>query len=130
MPRTAREVLESVYREAIFEVDFEGGPEQFAVGTTGSLHPPFFGITAYNAGFERPSHEANVAANRELVRLITELGVPFLPAVGRNREGTYVEPSFAVFGISEASALELAHRFRQAAVVHWDGERARIVWCD
>jgi hypothetical protein len=130
MIRTVREALESVYREAIFEVDFEGGREQFVVGTTGSLRPPFFGITAYNAGFERPTLEENEAANRELVRMITELGVPFWPAVGRDRESTHVEPSFAVFGISEETAIALARRFRQAAVVHWDGERARMLWCD
>ena len=129
MGRTAREALEFAYSEAVFEIDFEDGPEQFVVGAIGSARPPFFGITAYNPGFERPSPQENEAANRELVRRITELGVPFRPAVGRNRESTYAEPSFAVFGISEATAIALARRFRQAAVVHWDGERAGIVWC-
>ena len=130
MTRTSREALESAYREAIFEVDFEDGSEQFVVGSTDSLRPPFFGITAYNPGFDRPSREENESANRELLRMITELGSSFRPAVGRDRESTHVEPSFAVVGISEETAVQLSRRFGQAAVVHWDGERAQILWCD
>jgi hypothetical protein len=128
--QTRREALAQAYNAAVFEVDFPSGPLLFDIETVAAPCAPFFSLSAYNPGFERPSPEVNEQRNAQLERDLIAAGATVLPAVGRDRENTYREPSFAAFGISESTALELARRYDQAAVAHWDGRSFRIIWCD
>lgn len=125
-----RETLEQAYNEAEFEVEFPARSLVFDINTDAAACDPFFTLTAYNPGHERPPREVNERLNADLKRDLIAAGATVLPAVGRNREGTYGEPSFAAFGIDQATALELARRYRQAAVAHWDGHSFRLIWCE
>jgi hypothetical protein len=125
-----RETLGAIYNSAVFDVDFEDGSESFRVGPGASSREPFFLITAYNPGFERPTQAENEHANKALRATLLASHVTFLPARGSSDSGRHSEPSFALFGVSEARALAIARRFRQAAVYAWDGVEGRIIWCD
>jgi hypothetical protein len=125
-----RRELGAIYNSALFEVDFEDGTERFRVGPGRSGRPPFALVTAYNPGFERPSVAENEHANKALRALLAASNITSLPARGSSDPETHTEPSFALFNIAEAEALNIARRFRQAAVFAWDGHEGRIVWCD
>ncbi len=129
MPDSRPDSLHELYESAIYEVDFADGRECFHTGHNTSSRPPFFVVTAYNPGHERPSAETNEQANRELETALHEANITFLPASGRNPEGTHVEPSFALFGVPTDRVLTFARRFGQAAVFHWDGDRGSVL-CD
>lgn len=122
--------LSAIYNSAIFEVDFEDGPERFYVGEQESTWPSFFLITAYNPGMERPTLTENEHANKALRAYLLISHLVILPARGSSDSGQHTEPSFAIFDVTEAAALAIARRFRQAAVFAWDGKQGRIVWCE
>lgn len=125
-----RQELSAIYNSAIFEVDFEDGPERFHVGEQESNRRPFFLVTAYNPGVERPTQAANEHANKALRAFLLASHITFLPARGSSDSGRHTEPSFAIFDTTEAAALAIARRFHQAAVFAWEGHRGRIVWCE
>lgn len=124
--------LVDAYEAAVFDVEFSSGLCSFDASGQLSGAPvreAFGGITAWNPGSERLSRRENEAANARLAEAIDARGWCRLTAVGRDRDVTYSEPSFAVFGATQLEVVELAREFRQAAIFWWDGERCRVVWC-
>ncbi len=130
MNPTLRARLTRLYDTAVYEVAFPDGWKVFHVGAHGPRTDPFVLITAYDPAGAQTSAAENQAANERLARTLHSRGWHVLEALGRSPDGSHVEPSFAVFGIPLAEALEVAREFDQAAVFVWDGARARIAWCD
>jgi hypothetical protein len=129
MPRQPNPVLARAYESATYEVDFPNETVAFHAGAGPPREPPFVVLTAFNPGHARPSAAENEAANEDLRRLLDRRGLAWLPARGTNADRTHVEPSFAVFNLPIAEALEIARHFRQSAVFSWDGHRGTIEWC-
>lgn len=125
--------LVRAYEETLFIIDLGNGEEIICeVGKPPSAPLPaetMTVITAWNPGLVRPSEEDNRAANERLQELLRARGCDYLPACGRSRDGSHVEPSFAVFNLSRADAARLGKRFGQAAVFWVENPNGRLVWC-
>ena len=119
--------LLAAYADAIYEVHIPSGVETLLVGSNTSPLPPLCIITAHNPGPACQTPAENAWANGELQRLLEARGHRFAESLARDDRGAHAEPGFAVFGIDLAEALELAHLFRQAAILSWDGRQARVV---
>lgn len=130
IPVEDRDELRRVYESAIYEVWFEDGPRRFFVGDRESdcCPEPFAVVTGYNPGNEPPPDTVNEASNAMLEIELQGRGFRYALASGHDTDWTHDEPSFAVFGIREAQALEIARRFRQAALFWWDGSRGSLLW--
>ncbi len=91
---------------------------------------PMWIVTACNPGGARRAEADNDDASIAMARLITRRRIRSRPAVGRNPEGTWREPSFALMGCGRDVALELAARFGQDAIFEWrPGAAPTVVWC-
>ncbi len=119
--------LEAAYLAAVYEVDFSAGSVRFQIGDALEA-PPFALITAYNPGVARPSQAENEAANQRLQVAIGAAGWQWLCGRGMKADGSHVEPSFAVFGITLEDAKAVAAGFGQAAIAWFDGRAARLEW--
>ena len=120
--------LEAVYLAAVYEVRLPGRLAlRFRVGDR-LQSAPFALITAYNPGNGRPTDEANAAAHRRLETVIHAGGWNYAEGQGMSDDGSHVEPSLAVFGISRSDALQIAASFGQAAMVWFDGATAALAW--
>jgi hypothetical protein len=73
-------------------------------------------IVAWNPASRRQDDAANRIAHAELVRVLAEQGLVWLPHVGLGDDGWREEGCF-VLDLDDNSARELAHRFGQTAVV-------------
>ena len=73
-------------------------------------------VVAWNPGSERRDDAANRAAHQQLVRVLAERRLAWLPHTGRGADGWHEEGCF-VFGLDDAGARALALRFGQNAVV-------------
>ena len=73
-------------------------------------------VTARNPRAEERSTEENEQANAALEAELVRSAAPFLPALGRARDGSWQEPGFAVSGLDEQEAQELGRRYGQLAV--------------
>lgn len=89
-------------------------------------------LTAYNPRSQllEPSH--NQQRQQRLRSELESTGLGVVPGEGAGLEpGWEPEPSFLVLGLDRDSALDLARRYEQhAIVVGKRGERASLVWCD
>ena len=127
--------LRRTFERSLYDVCLPGGTvtlmvRRAPIGTSGPIRDrPLVIVTAYNPGHERPGEEANRAANKRLRAEIERRGWTWCPAVGYSPERDHEEPSFAVLDVGEAEARELGRLFGQAAVLVWDGRRARLAWC-
>lgn len=85
-------------------------------------------ITAENPRGEARTDRENAAATEELRGLLGRLGRPSVPAAGRDPDphSGHREEGFAVPGPLEP-ILEIARRFQQDAVFHFDGARFLLV---
>ncbi len=88
-------------------------------------------ITAWNPDARPLSRKENLARNQELRAMLLAGGFDPVPAEGAGDDGSWEpEESFWVAGLAADEALELARRFRQAAIV--TGLRSgapRLRWC-
>lgn len=114
--------------DAVYEVDFASGLRQFRHGQSGPPAPAFAIVTAWHPGISRPSQAENEAGNTRLEAALDADGYCYVSARGFDDERTHVEPSFAVVGIEEDTALTLAREFGQAAIFWWDGSAGRVVF--
>ncbi len=81
-------------------------------------------ITAWNPGSRLCSAGQNRRAQQELVALVDADEMTWLPGRGVDPQGEWPdEAGLLVLGMDRSSALELARRFDQNAVV-WTGEDA------
>ena len=91
---------------------------------------PMWIVTACNPGGTRRAEADNDDASIAMARFIMRSRIRSRPAVGRNPEGTWREPSFALLGCGRDVALELAERFGQDAIFEWQpGAAPTVVWC-
>lgn len=128
-----RAALARAYEDAAYTVEFPTGRIEFRIGKSPKGPVPegtLAIITAWNPGLRRPGERENREANERLRAALREGGWTFHPASGHDADGSHEEPSFAVLRIDARSALDLARRFGQAAIVFWDGAFARLLWCD
>jgi hypothetical protein len=73
-------------------------------------------IVAWNPASRRQDDAANRIAHAELVRVLAERNLAWLPHVGQGDDGWREEGCF-VLDLDDVSARQLARRFRQTAVV-------------
>jgi len=93
---------------------------------------PLYVVTAWNPGDERPTDEANHAANARLRRLLEESGATHIfDAAGHDPDPAvdYCEAGFAAAGVSQAQAVELGRQFRQDAIFEITAAGHRVVPC-
>jgi hypothetical protein len=90
---------------------------------------PMFVITAWNPGAHRPSPAENCRRNEDLYRRLIDIAHVW-PARGASPDGSHVEESFALSGISLAAALELAREFGQAGIFELATDRLIVHGCD
>jgi hypothetical protein len=125
--------LIQAYRETRYSVYFDGGERTiFVVDRPPRGRAPSRSVTvvtAWNPGLQRPGKDENRAANARLEAALRERGHVYYPAKGESAGGTHAEPSFAVMDLTQAQAISLGREFGQAAVFHWDGTRAELLWC-
>jgi Protein of unknown function (DUF3293) len=125
----------AAYQDAVYEVELPRGLVVLTVGTTvmgdlGSLTGVVLAVvTAHNPGTRRPGDDWNARANARLEQRLVELGHTFWPAVGRSRDGSHAEASFAVPGISREVAAALGREFDQACVFYWERRQGELLWC-
>jgi hypothetical protein len=85
-------------------------------------------VTAFNPGSIPASADENEARQQELRSALISDGYAFFEGAGVGSDWT-PEPSLLILGIDEATAVTLASRFRQVAIVLGKlGEPARLRW--
>ncbi|MGH8274855.1 MAG: DUF3293 domain-containing protein [Gammaproteobacteria bacterium] len=127
-----RRALREAYENAVYEADLADGTAVFRIGKApegAAPGEPLAILTAWNPAQDLPGGEANERANARLAAEIERHGFTHYPALGRSEDGSHAEASFAVPGISRASARALGSRFSQAAIFYWDGVEARVLSC-
>ena len=77
---------------------------------------PVHVITAWNPGDQRPTDQANRAANQELFEQLVTRGLEPVRAVGQDPDSVHAEESWAVSGTTDDIVRELGAQFGQVAV--------------
>jgi uncharacterized protein DUF3293 len=80
------------------------------------LELPIFIITAHNPDAKPLPDEENRSRNLALRDLLEERRLAWLEAVGRAPDGSWVELSFAIGGLTEADAIEIGRQFGQVGI--------------
>lgn len=109
-------------------------PGSFIPGAAGPIHI----VTAQNPMGLAASDTENIAANERLADELAALdGVTVWPATGYgggpvDGDGTWSEAGFAIQGLDDDTALDVARRYRQRAIFTWRNEPGgfRLVACD
>lgn len=128
-----RDGLRCAYECAVYVAELPAGKVEFRLEHAPygpAPDTPLAIVTAWNPGILRPSGAVNKAANRQLEAALKESGRKYFPACGHSQDKSYMEPSFAVSGITPRAAVGLGRAFGQAAVFYWDGSNARLLWCN
>lgn len=82
-------------------------------------------LTAWNPGHLRPNHEENTDANLEMLDQLRTLGYEVWACDGASPDGSFVEPGFCVWAMSDFHAQMLGRAFGQYAVFVFDQEGRR-----
>jgi len=93
------------------------------------LPTPFHVLTACNPFSEQLAESKNLERMDDLDSALTELRAIVFPAEGRSPAGDWVEPSYAVLGLSREECLELGERFGQHAVFEVTDEEVIVLGC-
>lgn len=128
-----RTLLGRAYEDAVYTADLPAGFVEFRIGKKPSGPAPNESlaiVTACNPGRQLFTDVDNRKANDRLAESLQTAGLAFHPTRACAPDGSHAESSFAVPGISPAAALDLARQFDQAAILFWDGDSARLLWCD
>jgi hypothetical protein len=126
--------LAQAWREAIYTIEAEGGAVCFQIGRPPEnvgLLPPCRSVTvvtAWNPPGVTCARADNERAQARLLAHVQEQGYQFLPAAGASPDGTHVEESLAVLDLDKQAASALGVRFRQGAVMYWDGRETALIW--
>ncbi len=128
----AHEDLWNVYAGAIIECEVDGRTRRLNGAHAEALpaQPPIFVLTAYNPQGRERSPAANVAAEAELERELTDAGLTtFWPALGHSRDASWLEAGVAIAGLDRGAACEIGDRYEQLAVYEIVAEELRVVRC-
>ncbi|MGA1203851.1 MAG: DUF3293 domain-containing protein [Planctomycetota bacterium] len=126
--------LLGAYEETWVEVELDEGRFTFAPVREGAprmlptvLSPHGFVITACNPFSQRLDEDENERRNGELEARMREEGWSIFPALGRDAEGEWREPSFAVVAPPVLPLLKLAREYEQNSVFEWGPGIWRVV---
>jgi hypothetical protein len=126
--------LLDAYRATTIEVILPGGTYRTSPADHASagpypaeLAPHCWILTSHNPGSEVLSGHENATRNAELLADIVATGCPHFAASGRSPDGAWHEASFAVVGLSDASAMALARAYGQLAAFRIEPDGARVV---
>ena len=116
-----------VKTEVLIDVDGEFVPIQRSqLLSTGPVHV----ITAWNPGDQRPTDQANRAANQELFEQLVTHGLKPVRAVGQDFDSSHAEESWAVAGTTDDLARELGAQFGQVAVFRITTGSQTVLACE
>lgn len=88
-------------------------------------------ITACNPGFVQYSRQVNEQRNEQLRTRLVLSGFGIWQSLNTAPDGTFAEPGFLVWGITQERACELAAAFAQFAIYWYDETGARsVIGCD
>jgi hypothetical protein len=73
-------------------------------------------LTAWNPGDTRWSQEVNESANEGLLAALTATGLCVWSADGRALDGSFHEPGFCVWAMTDRQGLDIARAFGQFAI--------------
>lgn len=107
-------------------VPVQGPPQRLIDLPDGAAHVHI--ITACNPRSERLPRGDNEDRNRSLEQDLDAAGLAHRPAVGRSRDSSWAEPSFAVLDADEAVVLALAERWEQHAIYRITATDVTVVW--
>ena len=127
-------MVSAAKRAAYLATDYRLGPEANDIVLNIGKHSPALAtlfatmqvdcgafITAYNPEGRQQSNEANDRDHRQLVALVTGLGLRAIEGAGEAQAGDWPpERSVFVPGLDRTAASDLGRRFRQDAIV-WVG---------
>ena len=91
---------------------------------------PVHVITAWNPGDQRPTDQANRAANRELFEQLVMHGLEPVRAVGQDPDSSHAEESWAVLGTTDDIARKLGAQFGQVAVFRITTGSQTVLACE
>lgn len=127
--------LDQAYQQTLYEVFAKDATIQLRVNSRNTAldrlllqHKVVAGalITAHNPYSQPLSLQDNHQRNQTLVNTLQAMGLPTLPAVGRDESGHWPpEKSLFVLGISRTNAIDLGRQFEQNAILY--GELAQPV---
>ncbi|MCL2917934.1 DUF3293 domain-containing protein [Shewanella litorisediminis] len=93
-----------------------------------SPHAHFAIITAYNPLGELLDACQNRLLDRQLLRDIEALGVPYRALIGTNDQLSHMEKSWAVF-LEQEDSIRLAHKYRQNALYYVMQDELMLLPC-
>lgn len=92
------------------------------------LPSPLHVISGCNPGY-RADEAENERRHTYMEERLKQLGVDPIPAVGMSPDGTWVEPSWAVSGLTRDQVCELGRAFGQVAVFEIDVREVSVIQC-
>lgn len=93
------------------------------------LPDPATVITAWNPRGERAHPVFNQNANATLCDLLVREGAHPVAVVGQSPDGSWLEESFLVGGLSRARAVAIGIRFEQLAIFELNQEQVLVIDC-
>lgn len=131
--------LEIAYKQAIYEVYYGRKTIQINIGqncppldclVVQSDPPAWALITAANPYSQPLSKPENQQRHQRLYQYLTELQLPIIPAVGKDRIGVWTpELSWLIVGITRSKAIAIGRKFEQYAIVYGDlNQPADLQW--
>jgi hypothetical protein len=87
-------------------------------------------ITAANPFSQELTVAQNGERNLELERQIKDLGYEFSWSYGEQSDQSWREDGFVIFDLTLETAMLLARRFDQNAILFGEQSRVALVWCD
>jgi hypothetical protein len=106
----------------------EISPGESGVSNPRSLDGLIHVVSGCNPGY-RETEQVNSRLHQELELRLRELGSDPRPAVGMSPDGSWLEPSWAVVGLSRETVCALGREFGQVAVFEIDSQRIQVVQC-
>ena len=87
-------------------------------------------ITAYNPHSQCLSAQENLQRHQQLIKYLKELGLPYLPGVGKDAKGIWTpEVSLCIFGLELERAIAIGQKFSQNAIVYGElNKPVELVW--
>ena len=85
-------------------------------------------ISGCNPGY-RETDEANALRHIHMEQCLREVGADPQSAIGMSPDGSWVEPSWAVTGLTRDQACAVGREFGQVAVFEIDARRIHVVRC-
>jgi len=121
------ESLADLYLATLVTVELAGRwlDARTAAEQVGAFHV----ITAWNPGNERPSDDANAAANAALRADLEGLGCSPIAALGKDPNSDHAEHSWAVCGLDDRAACGLGARYGQWAVFRITAQEQTVLGC-